>query len=29
MIYAGIKNPDQITDLIAYLKQFDPSGKRQ
>ncbi|CAN7658281.1 c-type cytochrome [Neorhizobium tomejilense] len=29
MIYAGIKNPDQITDLIAYLKQYDPSGKRQ
>jgi cytochrome c len=29
MIYAGIKNPNQITDLIAYLKQFDASGKRQ
>ncbi|UIK08050.1 c-type cytochrome [Neorhizobium galegae] len=29
MIYAGIKNPDQITNLIAYLKQFDASGKRQ
>lgn len=29
MIYAGMKNPDQITDLIAYLKQFDASGKKQ
>lgn len=29
MIYAGIKNPDQVTDLIAYLKQFEASGKRQ
>ena len=28
MIFAGIKNPQQITDLIAYLKQFDASGKK-
>ena len=29
MIFAGIKNPNQVTDLIAYLKQFDASGKKQ
>jgi cytochrome c len=29
MAFAGIKNPQQITDLIAYLKQFDATGKKQ
>ena len=28
MVVAGIKNPQQVTDLIAYLKQFDASGKK-
>ncbi|NNM73347.1 c-type cytochrome [Enterovirga aerilata] len=29
MIYAGLKDEQRITDLIAYLKQFDASGKKQ
>jgi cytochrome c len=29
MAFAGIKNPQQVTDLIAYLKQFDASGKKK
>ena len=28
MAFAGLKNPQQITDLIAYLKQFDATGKK-
>jgi len=28
MIYAGLKDEQRVTDLIAYLKQFDASGKR-
>jgi cytochrome c len=28
MAYAGLKNPQQVTDLIAYLKQFDATGKK-
>ena len=28
MIYAGLKDEQRITDLIAYLKQFDASGKK-
>ena len=28
MIYAGLKDEKRIEDLIAYLKQFDPSGKK-
>jgi cytochrome c len=28
MAFAGVKNPQQVTDLIAYLKQFDASGKK-
>jgi cytochrome c len=28
MIYAGLKDEKRITDLIAYLKQFDASGKK-
>jgi cytochrome c len=27
MVYAGLKNEEQIKNLIAYLKQFDASGK--
>jgi cytochrome c len=27
MVFAGIKNPRQVTDLIAYLKKFDAAGK--
>ena len=28
MAFAGLKNPQQVTDLIAYLKQFDAAGKK-
>lgn len=28
MAFAGIKNPQQTNDLIAYLKQFDAAGKK-
>jgi cytochrome c len=28
MIFAGIKDEKKIKDLIAYLKQFDASGKK-
>lgn len=28
MAYAGLKNPQQISDLTAYLKQFDATGKK-
>ena len=28
MIYAGLKDEQRITDLVAYLKQFDASGKK-
>ncbi len=28
MIYAGLKEDARITDLIAYLKQFDATGKK-
>lgn len=28
MIYAGLKDDKKIDDLIAYLKQFDASGKK-
>lgn len=27
MAFAGVKNPQQVADLIAYLKQFDANGK--
>lgn len=29
MVYAGLKDDKRIEDLIAYLKQFDASGKKQ
>ena len=28
MVYAGLKDEQRITDLIAYLKQFDAAGKK-
>ena len=28
MIYAGLKDDKRIADLVAYLKQFDPEGKK-
>ena len=28
MVFPGIKNEQQITDLIAFLKQYDASGKK-
>ena len=28
MAFAGVKNPQQVTDLIAYIKQFDATGKK-
>lgn len=29
MIFAGLKNPQQVADLTAFLKQFDATGKKQ
>ena len=29
MAYAGLKQESRIPDLIAYLKQFDASGKKK
>lgn len=29
MAFAGIKDPAEVANLIAYLKQFDSSGKKQ
>ena len=29
MIFAGIKDDKRIDDLIAYLKQFDATGKKK
>jgi len=29
MVFAGIKDEKKIDDLIAYLKQFDASGKKK
>ncbi|NIX78064.1 c-type cytochrome [Microvirga terricola] len=28
MIYAGVKDDKKIDDLLAYLKQFDATGKK-
>ncbi len=28
MVFNGVKNPKQIEDLLAYLKQFDSTGKK-
>ncbi len=29
MVYPGLKNEQQITDLIAFLKQYDENGNRK
>jgi cytochrome c2 len=29
MAFAGIKDPAEVANLVAYLKQFDSSGKKQ
>ncbi len=29
MVFAGIKNDNEITNLWAYLKQFDATGKKK
>ena len=26
MFFAGVKNPQEVNDLWAYLKQFDADG---
>jgi cytochrome c len=28
MVYAGLKDEQRITDLVAYLKSFDAAGKK-
>ena len=28
MVYAGVKDEQRVNDLIAYLRQFDASGKK-
>ena len=28
MVYAGLKDEKRINDLVAYLKQFGPDGKK-
>ena len=28
MVYAGLKDDQRIKDMIAYLKQFDATGKK-
>jgi cytochrome c len=28
MIFAGVKDEKRVNDLVAYLKQFDASGKK-
>ena len=29
MVFAGIKNENEITSLWAYIKQFDAAGKKK
>jgi len=29
MTFPGLKDPKQIDDIVAYLKQFDSTGKKQ
>ena len=29
MVFPGLKDPKQIEDIIAYLKQFDATGKKK
>ena len=28
MVFPGLKDPKQIDDIVAYLKQFDSTGKK-
>ena len=28
MTFPGLKDPKQIDDIVAYLKQFDSTGKK-
>jgi len=28
MVFAGVKDEKRVSDLLAYLKQFDASGKK-
>jgi cytochrome c len=28
MAFPGLKDPKQIDDIVAYLKQFDSTGKK-
>jgi cytochrome c len=28
MVFPGLKNPKDVDDIIAYLKEFDASGKK-
>lgn len=29
MVFPGLKDPKQIDDIVAYLKQFDSAGKKK
>lgn len=29
MVYAGLKDEKRVNDLVAYLKQFGPDGKKK
>jgi cytochrome c len=29
MTFAGLEDPKQIDDVVAYLKQFDSTGKKK
>lgn len=29
MVFPGLKDPKQVEDIIAYLKQFDAAGKKK
>ena len=28
MVFAGVKDEQRVNDLVAYLKQFDATGKK-
>jgi cytochrome c len=28
MVYAGLKDEQRVKDLVAFLKQYDASGKK-
>lgn len=29
MVFPGLKDPKQVEDIVAYLKQFEPTGKKK